>query len=212
MLRSPPSFFGDVSRHGLGAAFSKRFSSFTVGGRSYSYDNLRQLPWEHQSWILEQAAGEGSTQAACWAFEAMLVASQGNFHYCIVVALQIGSRLPEERALPMLEKLLAYTTDFEALKQLQMPAQGNYLLGKVYSNMAVRAKGRNKTELQSKKALALHHLGVARDQVGQERVQPTSDPYRQAAMAAGLAAAVAATYEVAAYLQYKGTRTTALAE
>jgi hypothetical protein len=205
MVRSRPGFFEDLSRHGLDGAWSKRFSSYTVGGHSLKYDQLFAMTWDQLCWYLNQSIAEGNFQFTGWVFEVMLIQTGGNFGHCWHVVLQTVSNLHENYALPVIERLLRYVDNPDQwLKPMDQGLWGTYLVGKVYSQQAIRAKGINKAELMSKKALAMHFLGDARQRAA-------ADPYRQTAQLAAIAATVAAAYEATAYLQFKGTRTAAVA-
>ena len=212
MIIRRPGFFDDVARFGFGGAWTKRNSSLQVGGYSYSYGQMLALPWQHKQSLLSAAIAARNITAACWIFEAIMLECRGNFQHCWQATMAVLVQHHESLALPVLDRFIAYLPAKEILQTLQLSAYGNFLVGKVLSDKAHRAKGSNKTELQSSKKLAMHFLGVARQQVDHERRVPAADPYRQAALAAALAASVAAAYEAAAYLQWKGTRTTALSE
>jgi hypothetical protein len=210
VISSPPGFFEDVSRHSFGVAWDKRMSRYTVGGQSFKYSELAGWDWNQLVWLLNAAIGDDQLICVCWAFENMLIRCQGELVRPWQAAMQVLSQHVETRALPAIEYLLKYVPDLEVLKAIDHNSWSSYLLGKTFSDQA--AKRASKSDLQSKKKLALHFLGNSRTRLEWERSQPSADPYRTAAIAAALGVAVAAAYESAAYLQWKGTRTTALAE
>jgi len=210
MLTSPPGFFDDVSRHSWGVAWQKRWGHFTVAGQSFKYAELVQWTPQQLLWLLNASIAEQNIVCACWAFEWMLMGSSGNDAHAWHQMLPVLSNHREELAIPVLEKLLGYIDNLEILKTVEHGSWASYLVGKTFASEAAAKK--SKSDLQTKKKLALHFLGDARKRIEWERTQPSADPYRTAAVAVALGAAVAAAYESAAYLQWKGTRTTALAE
>ena len=213
MIRERPSFFSDWSRHNLVVAFRKRWGSFEVAGRRYKYDEILKMPWDQLQQLMMTAGQYRKPESVCWAFEAMSIQVQGEVGRLWPAVLATAAGLQDAIATEVLQPLLdKYLTDGAALQQFPLDARSSYLVGKAYSDLAFSAKGRSKSDLQTNKKLALHHLGVARERCQHEQHQPGVDPYRAAAIAAALAASVAAAYEAAAYLQWKGTRTTALAE
>lgn len=210
MISSPPGFFEDVSRHSFGVAWDKRMNRYTVGGQTFKYAELVGWNWNQLVWLLSTAIGEDELIVMCWAFEHMLIRAQGHITRPWQDAMNVMSQHVEARALPAVEYLLKYVPDPDVLKTIDHNSWSSYLLGKTFADQA--AKRASKSDLQNKKKLALHFLGHSRTRLEQDRVQPSADPYRSAAIAAALGVAVAAAYESAAYLQWKGTRTTALAE
>lgn len=199
MLTAPPGFFEDVGRHGLGAAFSKRFSSFTVQGLTVTYDALRAMPWDRLTWMFGQAALEGRPLVSAWAYEAMLLQS-GRMETAWQAALWALQNVDEPRALAALEHLLRYPGADESLAAHDHGLWGNYLLGKVFSDRARKAS--TTTAHESSKAAALQLLDRSRQQIAAQQRQPAADPYRQAAQLAAVAATVAAAYEATQYLQH----------
>lgn len=214
MITSKPGFFSDWGRFSLGIAIRKRWGSFRVGDNNYRYSQILAMDPQQLSSVLCTAAQYNEEYCACFAFEAMLINAGGSLETVwphAVACLCTQSEATALRGLdPLLERYL--NSDQARLMSIPLNAQGNYLVGKKFSDAAFAAKGSNKGRLQDNKKKALHFLGEARKRVDEEKQQPQHDPYRAAAMAAALAASVAAAYEAAAYLQWKGTRTAALAE
>jgi hypothetical protein len=210
MLTRPPTFFEDMGRHGLGVAWDKRFGSYSCAGQSFKYGDLRGWNWQQLEWLLGAAAAEGNLPCVSHAFEWMLIQASGDIAQPWRAAMAVLGHHTEDKALPVVEVLLKYVPNLEVLKSIEHGSWASYLVGKTFADQA--AKKSSKSDLQEKKKLALHFLGNSRTRLEWEKAQPSADPYRTAAIAAALGAAVAAAYEGAAYLQWKGTRTTALAE
>jgi len=210
MLTAPPGFFDDVSRHSWGVAWNKRFGTYTCAGQTFKYSALAGWETNQLLWLLNASVAEQNMLCACWSFEWLLIRSSGNDAQAWHAILPVLSQHNEQAAMPVLQKLLGYIDNPEILKSVEHGSWAAYLVGKTFASQAAEKK--SKSDLQTKKKLALHFLGDARKRVEWERTQPSADPYRTAAAAAALGAAVAAAYETAAYLQWKGTRTTALAE
>ena len=210
MLTRQPGFFEDMGRHGMGAAWDKRHNSYAVGGTSFKYAALANWQWDQLMWLLDNSIREQKWICACWAFEWMQIQSGGNLDHCWKAAQVVLSNHQEPLAMPALQHLLKYVRDPQQLMQIEHTSWCGFLVGKHFADEA--AKKSSKSDLQTKKKLALHFLGNVRTRIEQERTLPSADPYRTAAIAAALGVAVAAAYEGAAYLQWKGTRTTALAE
>ncbi len=203
-MLTPPGFFDDVGRHGLGAAFSKRFSSYVVQGRTFTYAAIRGMPWDQLRWLFGQAALEGQPLVAAWAFEAMLLQAQrlDTAWDAMLWGLQ---NVEETKALDALGHVLRYPGAEESLAGRDHGMWGNYLLGKVFSEKARQAT--STTAHETHKASALGFLDRARQQIGDQQRQPSADPYRQAAQLAAVAATVAAAYEATQYLQYTAAST-----
>ena len=214
MITSKPGFFSDWGRFSLRIAIKKRWGSFRVGNNSYRYGQILAMDSQQLNTLLCTAAQYNEEYCACWAFEAMLINADGNLELVWPHVVACLCTQNEATALRGLSPILDNYMDEEEVRMMSIPlnAQGSYLVGKKFSDVAFAAKGSNKSRLQDNKKKALHFLGEARKRVEEEKQQPQHDPYRAAAMAAALAASVAAAYEAAAYLQWKGTRTTALAE
>lgn len=294
-----PGFFEDWGRHGLGAAWDKRWGSFTLGGQKVTYDQILAADWNGTTWYLNQAIVEQQPLAACWAFEGLLEESHGNKWYCLNAILPGLQQHHQATVAPVLEKLLLYVksegelrmthniggydiqyqtvlwSTWDQLTQLlnnalahanpdvaawafegmliqtqgdvwrcwpvfvglltnhreeqavpvvkrmveyveENPEQlkaydhglwASYLLGKAYLEQAQGHRGSNKSAFLEKRPMAMHFLGHARKTSAAEAQQPSGDPYRQAAMVAGVAALAAAAYETTFYMAYKGTRT-----
>ena len=213
MIRERPSFFADWSRHNFVVAIKKRWGAFEVAGRRYKYDAIVKMQWGELQQLMNTAAPYRQREVVCWVFEAMSIQVKGELSRVLPGVLATISVLHDSIAVEVLKPILEkYLTNGEAIKQIPLDARSAFLIGKAYSDLAFSAKGRSKNDLQNNKKLALHHLGTARERCQHEQYQPGADPYRAAAIAAALAASVAAAYEAAAYLQWKGTRTAAMAE
>ncbi len=204
-----PGFFTDLGRHGLAAAWKKRFGKIRLGDQDYDFDTLRAIRWDHLLWFLDQGAAAEQPLMCCWAFELMLHQS-GDFNRCWGTVLQMIGNHPEQRALPALAMLVKYVDDLEWLKANDQGFWAHYLLGKIFLDQARRARGVNKQEMLDKKALALHYLGQARETAAQGQAAVSASRPHQghpAVMAAVLAPAIAAAYEEGFYMAFKGTRT-----
>ena len=214
MITQRPGFFADWGRFDLGTAFRKRWGTYTVAGTPYKYDQILKMDWNTACALLNSAAQYRDAKCICWAFESLSIQASGNILQVWPALVAAVASHHDDAAVPILEDLFdKYDIKADALKAVQLDARGNFLVGKVYSDLAFGAKGSSKSSLQENKKNALHFLGQARQQVQNEQAHdPQVDPYRQAAIAAALAASIAAAYEAAAYLQWKGTRTAALAE
>lgn len=206
-----PSFFDDLSRHGFGVAWKKRFGKISLSGREYDFKGLQQMSWDHWLWFLDQGAAAGQPLISCWAFELMLHQS-GDFARCWWLVLQMISNHQEPAALEALRMLVKYADDHEWLKANDQGFWAHYLLGKIFLDDARRARGVNKQEMLTKKALALHFLGRSREVVAQGQAAAVAARPQQAdlaPMALALAPVIAAAYEEGFYMAYKGTRTAA---
>jgi hypothetical protein len=210
MLTSPPSFFDDVGRHGWGVAWSKKRTTYAVGGQYFRYGDLAGWNWQQLLWLLNQAIADGNKLCICWAFEWLLIQAQGDVARTWQAVLPVLSNHQEPTALAAIDQMLKYVPDPNVLTNVEHGAWPGYLVGRTFGDRA--QKKTSKSDLQTNKKLALHFLGNARTRLEWERQQPSADPYRAAAMAAAVGVAVAAAYAGVAYLQWKGTRTTALAE
>ena len=227
MLRKRPGFFEDCGRHGLFAACRKRFSSVTVAGQKVRYDDVQKLPSSHHSEFLNHAVDATNPDLVCWVFEAMLIHSDGNFAACWS---QVAKRLEkaqavgkpggkfDERLKTIVAMLLRYPESGKSINPDSESCYINYLVGEAYRARATKAKGVDKAELKTNKALALKYLGKAREQAAEsepeeaERKPPTRAERRLGVQVAALAVALAASYEAAAYLRHKGTRTQSMRE
>lgn len=214
MITQRPGFFADWRRFDLATAFRKRWGQFSVAGQTYKYDQIVKLDWNAACALLAMASQYRNAPCICWAFESLSIQARGNILQVWPALMAAVAGHHDDAAGAVLEDLFdKYAIKADALKTVQLDARGNFLIGKVYSDLAFKAKGSNKSSLQQNKKNALHFLGQARQQVQTAQpYNPQVDPYRQAAIAAALAASIAAAYEAAAYLQWKGTRTAALAE
>lgn len=202
----PPSFWQDWGRHGFSAAWSKRYGSMSLGGRSLSYSVLLRMPWEQVQWCLSQAIIEDKHLEACWAFEALMIQAGGDDDSCWRCAASLLGNHNELKAATTLEFLLKYVDDFESFKGRTYGFWCDYLMGLVHLKAAKQAKGVNKTSMKDKKALSMHHLSRAREVMANVSRQQANNPF------VAYQAKVAAAYEEAFYLVYKGTKTTAMAE
>ena len=211
MQRDKPGFFSDWGRHGFRAAWLKRFSSLRVEGQLVRYDALASWPRDRLEWLLEASIGEWQYLTMCWAFEVMVLQSR-DLHGCLQFALKSLESCKETQAVEAMTWLLRYDDVFpdQYLMSTEHGLWGDYLIGKVYADRAQALRGTDKEGLKRNKALAIHFLGRARQQAAAEPASP--EVALDAATAATIAASAAAAYEAAAYLQYKGTRTTAFIE
>ena len=213
MISKKPGFSKDCARHGLFGAIRKRWFSVTLSGRSWKYAELLKLPEGELMELLSQALSQWNQTGLRWVFEALLIRSGGDLAGCWDQAAPHFEELRsvadpggalERRHVKMAEQLLRYVDNPESFKQRVRGCYCNYLFGLVYSSLARGARGVNKSDLQKKKALALHYLGKARKSTDEDLEAVLQFP--------ALAPAIAAAYETTAYLAYKGTRTTALSE
>ena len=168
-------------------------------------------PWETLAGHLTTAVQGGETEHADMVLHAMLLQHGGQPAALLLAVVALATHLEEATAVAVVSVALG-GIDADAVKSVALSAHGSFLVGKAYCDRAVAAKGVDKSTLQDSKKQALHHLGEARQKCQDGSGPPEIDPYRAAAIAAALTASVAAAYEAAAYLQWKGTRTTALAE
>ncbi len=203
----------DWGRFSLAVAFRKRWGSFEAAGQTYKYADIVAMDWQPAMALMTAAAQYRAEHCACFAYESLSIRANGDFAGLWQHVMAAAAAMPDDMAVALLEQLIDRYVDGESLSDVTFNARGDYLMGKVYSDLAFAAKGSSKSSLQTNKKLALQYLGQARDKCQREQHHDSSvDPYRQAAMAAALAASVAAAYEAAAYLQWKGTRTAALSE
>jgi len=212
MINARPSFLSDWARHSFGVAFRKRWGAFEINGRSYKYDEIVRTEWHAVSQLLCLAVQHNKPLVACMVFESLSLQARGDVNALWTQVMACLATESDPMACVVMTELVEKYDCDDELQAVQLSARGSYQVGKAYADLAQAAKGRSKSNLQTRKKLAMHHLGEARQRCEADKHAEGIDPYRQAAVVAALAAAVAATYEAAAYLQWKGTRTTALSE
>lgn len=195
-------------------ACRKRWGSFTLAATRHTYAQIVAMDAEQAAQLLVVAAQYSDAPCLCWAFESICIRASGDERQVWRQVVSAAAAMPETVGLFVLETVLdKYGPVLAELEEGSLNAQGNYLLGKVFSKLAFAAKGSSKGTMQLHKKNSLLYLGRAREQLKTQGTgDPGIDPYREAASVAALAALVATAYEGAAYLQWKGTRTTALSE
>jgi hypothetical protein len=195
--------FDNMGRYGLFGGLKKSFGKKTIGGRTFEFDELKQWRLVDLQWLFNTAIQEGDPDAAGWAFELMIPHYGGDATQAWNWAMYAMQNTPEYAAYPVVERMAHYVND-DQLMAMQHGPWGAYLLGKLYLEKA-RAEpqygksGRERGPFKKKRKAALHFLGMARSKADMARQQPAADPYRAAAMAAGLAAIAASAYEAASY-------------
>ena len=212
MISSPPSFMSDWRRFSFVVAIRKRVGRFQGSGERYTYGAIVAMDSQTAMALLD-SAGVCHELCGCLAYESLSISANGKFAALWTGIMAMLAAKPEATGVAMLSVLIRRYEEDDDLKSLTLDATGNYLLGRVYSNLAFAAKGKSKSDLQKNKKLALHYLGQARAKCqAPEAGDAAPDPYRQAAIAAALVASVATAYEAAAYLQWKGTGSVAISE
>lgn len=181
-------------------------STLVVYGQQYTYMAVLWMPWDHVLQLMRQAVAEGQTAVVRWCFESMLTQAGGDFWRCWGPAMEQLEGQQEAQAIAATKVLLSFVPDTERLKQQPHTMWGSYLIGKSYLDEATSYRGSNKTAFLEKRPLAMHFLKEAREKTEEARQAPATDPYRQAAVIAGVAALTAAAYETCFYMAYKGTR------
>lgn len=200
--------FDDMGKYGLFGGLKKSFGKKTVGGQTFAYDDLQTWQLGNLQWLFNTAVQEGDFDAAGWAFEAMIPLSQGHQPHEKVAtawhwAMYALQNVPEVAALPVTKRLVGYVDEY-TLMNMQHGPWGAYLLGKVYLERTMSIpqygkSGRERGTYKQSRKTALHFLGMARSKADIARQGASADPYRAAAMAGGLAAIAAASYEAASY-------------
>lgn len=196
---------GDACAKACSAGFGAE-SGRILGGHAMSL-----WPWETLASHLTTAVKGGEDVHAEMVLHAMSLQHGGQPVPLLLAVIAIATALEEATGAAVVSLALR-GMDADVVKSLTLDAHGSFLVGKAYCDLAVAAKGVDKSKLQDSKKRALHHLGEARQKCQDGAGSVDVDPYRAAAVAAALTASVAAAYEAAAYLQWKGTRTAALAE
>lgn len=195
--------FDDMGKYGLFGGLKKSFGKKTVGGQTFASEDLAQWQLPQLQWLFNTAIQEGDPDAAGWAFEAMIPHHQGHVPTAWNWAMYAMQNTPEYAAFPVVERMAEYIDD-DTLLGMQHGPWGAYLIGKLYLQQTQQTQqygksGRERGPYKKKRKAALHYLGMARSKADMARQQPAADPYRAAAMAAGLAAIAAASYEAASY-------------
>lgn len=206
-ITSPPDFSSDWLRHGLWAAIKKRWGSWVVGEQRWTYREILSLPAPALNQLLTQALDAEVPLMACWALEARLIQEAANPETCWPDVLEALAARGEPAALAGLTKLINYLSMPELLRLED--AYQNYLMGQHYGQLALRAKGSDKSALQSNKKTALIFLGKARELLDEASKSGKHLMFARNRITAGeLALSASSAYEQIAYLQYKGARET----
>jgi hypothetical protein len=195
--------FGDMGKYGLFGGLKKSFGKKTIGGREIAFEELANWRLQDLQWLFNTAIMEGDPDAAGWAFEAMIPHYQGDPATAWNWAMYAMQNTPEYAAFPVVERIGEYV-DEATFMGMEHGPWGAYLIGKLYLQQAQAIpqygkSGRERGPFKKKRKAALHFLGMARSKADLAGQQPAVDPYRAAAMTAGLAAIAASAYEAASY-------------